>query len=883
MSVPPLLRQFRLLFGGRRAERELDAEMREHLELLETQYREQGLDPREARRRARMEFGSQEPLRADAREARGLVRTRELTRDLLFGVRVLVRRPGFPAVALLTLGVGVGGAAAIYGATEGILLSPLPYAEPDRLVAAWQLDHASGERQEVSPANFLDWRERATAFEALTAVEPYGFDWLSPEDGPIALETGLVYEGFFDVFRAPPLFGRTFLPEENQPGRGNVAILGYGLWRSRFGGDPDIVGRVVTFDGEPYTIVGVMREDFAVPSNEVVWAPKVLQGWEERSRTSNFYAVFGRLAPGVGLGQAAADLDGVAAALAVAYPTANASIGAALIPLHDQIVGGIRSALWLLLGAVILVLVVVVASVASLQLARAVGRTPEFTLRTALGAGPGRIARHLAVENLLLGAAGAVVSFLAARVMLDGIRALAPADLPRIAEIRADGDVLGFAAAVSLLAVLATGLAPVLLAANPGLQRALGPGGRGQTASPLLRRALAALVVVQVSLTFVLLVGSGLLLRSFVAVVSQPTGFRSDGVAAVTVHTWSYLDGGPARAGFARDVVERLSGMPGITAAGVASGIPLMEAIGADFAPLTLPGAPLRADQNPPLVRFTVVSPGLLDTLGIPLRSGRPFDSRDRADSLPVTLVNERFVDRYLPDREPVGRRISLGGSLATNGEPLNPEIVGVVGDVRNVALHEAPAPAVYLVHPQVPTGANAFIARGVGSADVVLSQVRRAIAEVHASIPIHGETTMEALVAASVRERRFVLVLLGGFAALALSLASAGIFGLMAFVTAGRAKEYGIRRALGAERAELLTLVLRRGLALAGAGILIGVATAVPAAGLVEGLLFEVAPLDLRVFGLAGLTLAAAGAAAVLVPALRAARASPVEVLRVE
>ena len=657
----PLLRQFRLLLGGRRAERELDAEMREHLDLLETQYRGQGLDPREARRRARVEFGSREPLRADAR---GLMRTRELVRDLLFGARVLVRRPGFPAVALLTLGVGVGGAAAIYGATEGILLSPLPYAEPGRLVAAWQFDHASGERQEVSPANFLDWRERATAFEALTAVEPYGFDWMSPEDGPIALETGLVYEGFFDVFRAPPLFGRTFLPEENQPGRGNVAILGYGLWRSRFGGDPAIVGRVVTFDGEPYTIVGVMREDFAVPTNEVVWAPKVLQGWEERSRTSNFYAVFGRLAPGVALGQAAADLDGVAAALAVAYPTANASIGAALIPLHDQIVGGIRSALWLLLGAVILVLVVVVASVASLQLARAVGRTPEFTLRTALGAGPGRIARHLAVENLLLGAAGAVVSFLAARVMLDGIRALAPADLPRIAEIRADGDVLGFAAAVSLLAVLATGLAPVLLAANPSLQRSLGPGGRGQTASPLLRRALAALVVVQVSLTFVLLVGSGLLLRSFVAVVSQPTGFRSDGVAVVTVHTWSYLDGGPARAGFARDVVERLSGMPGITAAGVASGIPLMEAIGADFAPLTLPGAPLRADQNPPLVRFTVVSPGLLDTLGIPLRSGRPFDSRDRA-VLVAGHAGERALRGPLSPGSGAGRETDFAGRVA--------------------------------------------------------------------------------------------------------------------------------------------------------------------------------------------------------------------------
>ena len=857
--------------------------MRLHLDLLAAQFREEGLEAAEAQRRARLAFGSREPLRAAARDARGLVRIRELIRDLGAGARVLLRRPGFPAIALLTLGLGVGGAAAIYGATEGILLRPLPYAEPDRLVAVWQLDQLSGERQEVSPANFLDWRERATAFETLTAFEPYGFDWLSPEDGPIALDAQLVYEGFFDVFRSPPLLGRTFLPEENQPGRGDVAVLGYGVWMTRFGADPDIAGRVLTFDGRPHTIVGVMPESFAAPSNEVVWAPKVLEGWEERSRTSNFYAVFGRLAPGVALGQAAADLDRVAAALAREYPTANASIGITLVPLHDQIVGGIRSALWLLLAAVTLVLVVVVASVASLQLARAAGRTPEFALRAALGASPGRIARHLAAENLLLGVAGTAVSFLAARLVLNGVRALAPSDLPRIAEIRADGEVLVFAAVASVLAVLATGVVPVLLAASPELQRTLGSGGRGQSGSPALRRTLGVLVVVQVSLTFVLLVGSGLLLRSFAAVLSQEAGFRTNGVAVLTVQTWSHLDGGAARAGFVREVVERTSAMPGVAAAGMASSIPLMEGIGAEFAPLTVEGAPRRGDQNPPLVRFTVVSPGLLDVLGVPLRAGRRFDSRDRADSLPVALVSERFVSRYLPDRDPIGRRFSLGGSLGGSQGPLRLEVVGVVGDMRNVALHEAPAPAVYLAHPQAPTGANAFVARAEGAVAAPLPQIRRAVAEVRASLPIHLETTMEELVAASVRERRFVLVLLGGFAGLALALASAGIFGLMAFVTAQRTKEYGVRRALGAEQAELLILVLRRGLALAGAGILLGLAGAAPATRLVEGLLFEVTPLDLSVFVFATLTLAAAGAAAVLVPAIRAARVSPVEALRVQ
>ena len=626
-----------------------------------------------------------------------------------------------------------------------------------------------------------------------------------------------------------------------------------------------------------------MPDSFAIPSDEVIWVPKVLGVWEARTRTSNFYAVFGRLAPGVALAQAAADLNRVAAALSREYPTANASIGTVLVPLHDQIVGGIRSQLWLLLGAVTLVLVVVVASVASLQLARAVGRTQEFTERTALGAGPGRIARHLAAENLLLGALGTVVAFLTAGLGLAGVRALAPPDLPRISEIRADGDVLFFAGAVSILAVLATGVVPVLIATSSHLQRRLGPSGRGQTGSWLLVRVLGALVVLQIGLTFVLLVGSGLLLRSFVAVVSQPAGFQADGVSVVTVQSWSYVDGAAGRTGFVRQAVERISAIPGVVAAGMASSVPLMEAIGAERAPVTLDGEPLRADQNPPLVQYTVVSPGLLKTLAVPLRAGRWFDSRDQVDSLPVALVSERFVSRFLPDREPVGRRIRLSQTLSGAQGPIDPEIIGVVGDVRSVALHEAPGPALYLVHPQVPTGANAFVTRTRGEAGTLLRQIRRAIAEVHPTIPVHGETTMDQLAATSVRERRFILVMLGGFAFLALLLASAGIFGLMGFVTEQRRKEYGIRRALGAEGTELVALVLRRSLALAGVGIFLGIIAAALGTRSMEGLLFGVTRLDLRVFCLAVLGLAVVAAAAALYPALRAARVSPIEVLRIQ
>lgn len=879
----PFSRQLRLLFGGRRAERELEAEMQLHLEMLAAQFREQGFGANEARRRANLAFGSREPLRAEARDARGFVRTRDLARDLRFGVRSLARRPGFPALALLTLGIGVGGAAGIYGATHSVLMNPLPYADPERLVAAWQFDHASGERQSVSPANFLDWRERATAFETLTALEPFGFDWLSPDDGSVYLDARLVYEGFFDVFRSPPLLGRTFLPEENQPGRGAVAVLGHGLWMTRFGGDRDVVGRVITLDGSPYTVIGVMPQTFAIPGNDVIWVPKTLEGWEERSRTSNFYAVFGRLAPGVALDQATADLERVAAALSREYPTANASIGVVLVPLHDQIVGGIRSALWLLLGAVTLVLVVVLASVTSLQLARAVGRTDEFTVRTALGAGPGRVARQLTSENLLLGGVGTAVAFVTAWLVLMAVRSLAPSDLPRISEISADGEVLLFAAAISVLAVLATGVVPVLAAARPRLQGALGQAGRGQTGSRTLVRMLSGLVILQIGLTFVLLVAGGLLLRSFAAVVSQPAGYQTVGVSVVTVQSWDYVDGPAGRAGFVQEAVERIARIPGVVAAGMASSVPLMDAFGAEFAPLTLDGAPRRADQNPPLVRYTVASPGLLEALAIPLRTGRRFDSLDQADSLPVALVNERFVNRFFPDRDPIGMRIQLGGGLAGAQGPIDREIIGIVGDVRQAALHQAPAPALYLVHTQVPTGANAFVARTRGDAETLVRQTARAIGEVNPAIPIHRETTMEQLVAQSMRQRRFVLVMVGGFALLALLLASAGILGLMTFVTGQRAKEYGIRRALGAEAPELVALVLRRGLTLAGTGIVGGILVALTGTRLMEGLLFGVTPLDPRVFVVAVLGFAAVAVAATLYPAFRAARLSLIEVLRIQ
>ncbi len=549
----------------------------------------------------------------------------------------------------------------------------------------------------------------------------------------------------------------------------------------------------------------------------------------------------GGLRPGVSAAKAESDLAGVAVGLSQEYPRSNANVGVAVVALPEQIIGRARKALLLLLGAVSLVLAVVTASVASMQLARAASREREFAVRSTLGAGPGRVARQLLAENLLLAGFGTALGFALARLLLDGIRALAPANLPRVSELRANGDVLFFAARLSLLTVLSTGLLPVLIAARAQLQTGLVQGGRGATSGRALARTQGALVVFQLCTSLVLLIGAGLLIRSFVSVLGQERGFRSEGVVAVTVQSWSYYPKPPERVAFVRDVVERLKALPGVKAAGMTSSLPLQETIGAEQAPLTIEGAPpLAAGETPPLVHFTIATSGLFDTLGIPLRQGRVFDARDDASAVPVALVNQAFARRHLPEGDPLGRRIALGGSAANRQTgPVTREIVGVVGDVRRFALHEEARPGVYVPHAQMPTGANAFVVWGQASPSDLLGSTRRAIWQLNPTLPIDRETTMAELVGASVRERRFLLALLSAFAAMALGLAAAGLFGLMSYLTGQRTREFGVRMALGAARGQVVSLVLSGGIRLAATGLALGLVGALALTRVLSGLLY--------------------------------------------
>ena len=870
------------VFRQDRLRHDVDEEFAFHVQERIDELQAAGHTAAAAESQARRQFGNL-PLKVEETVDMNVWRWPEdLGRDVRIGLRGLLRRPGFLTVVLLTLAVGVGGASAIAGAIHVILLKPLPYLQPDDLVAVWQRDLDTGEaRQEVSPANFLDWRDRVTTLEHLVAMEPYGLDWQSSE-GPIYLPTHLVYEGFFDAFGAQPLLGRTFLLDEHDRGRGDVVVLGYTLWRTRFGGATDIVGRVLTLDDRPHTVVGVMSEGFAVPSDDVVWAPKVLQGWEKESRTSNFYLVFGRLRPDTSISEAAAELDTVATQLGREYPRTNRSTRVALVPLEVQMVGRIRSALWLLFGAVGLVLAVVTASIASLQLARAVARQREFAVRSALGAGRGRVTRQLVAENAIVAMIGSGASFAVAYLALEAIRALAPPTMPRLTELRADAVVLLVATSLSALVMVATGVLPALVAARSRLHMALSGGGRAVAGAGSLARVHGVLVIFQGSASLILLVGAGLLLRSFVAILEQPVGFRTEQVAVVSVQTWDAYADGEGRATFVQEVSARLAAVPGIRAAGVASSVPLMETIGAEFSPVTIEnGPPLPSGEGPPLVRVTVTGGDPFAALAIPLRAGRLPDTRDDATAVPVAVVNEAFVRRFLPDGDPLTRRIVLGRSLGGGQGPMACEIIGVVGDVRRSALHEAPQPGVYVPHAQHPTGANALIVWGDAAPTALLEHMRRVVWEINPALPIYLETTMDELVGASVRARQFVLVLVGGLASLALALAAAGVFGLVSFATAQRTREFGVRLALGADRHAVVAMVLRRGLGLAALGIVGGWLGSLLLTRWLSAMLFDVSPLDPVTFIVAGGLLGISALAASLHPAWRAGTTDPTRALR--
>ncbi len=782
--------------------------------------------------------------------------------DVRYAARALGRRPTFTAVAVLTLALGIGANAAVFSAVRGILLAPLPYAEPERLAAVWP-EHF------FSSAELLYLQEHGRAMRRVEAFSPgwsvalAGGCGASSDCEPRQLLGARTSTGFFDLLGVRPVLGRAFVPDESRPGNDRVALISHALWRARFGGDRDVVGRAVRLDGQSGTIVGVMPAGFEFEHPGVdVWMPLVVDP------ASPFYTggvalAVARLAPGATPASAAAELRTLVRPMreALGY-AADYGQGADVAPLADSLVGGVRAPLLVLLGAVGFIVLIAAANVGNLLLVRATERRREIAVRVALGASPAAVARGLVAESLVLSAAGGA------------------ADTPRLDGVALDPAVVGVTAAIVVLTGLLFGLAPALLAARTDPQGALrarsGDGGGGSGAGQRVRDAL---VVAEVALALVLTLGAGLMVRTLHNLARVDPGFRIGGLLTVQLQPATQRTAGEAgRRRYYAEVLERVSRVPGVSAAGAIHHLPLT---GYSWnADIEVEGRPLARGESAPRAAWRLIGGDYFRAMGIPLREGRAFDARDDTASAPVAIVSERFARRFWPDESAVGKRFTAGN--ATRRGPVT--IVGVVGDVRHLALEQAPEPELYRPIGQQLAGAMTLTIRvedAAGDPLAVAGLVREAVRAVDPDVPFANVRTLEAVVAASIARSRLVAMLLLAFAAVGVALGAIGVYGVIAFAVGQRAREIGIRIALGARAPAVVGLVMSRALRYGLAGTALGLAAALGLARALQGLVFGIAVHDPATFISLSALLLAVVAAASLVPARRAARVDPMTVIR--
>jgi len=793
--------------------------------------------------------------------------------DVRFALRALRKKPGFTLVAVLTLALGVGANTAIFSVVNGVLLRPLPYPKPDRLVAIWQNDLAHGIlKNTVSVPNFLDWKAESDVFDAMATWRNNAVT-LGAGTAPVRVRTGAVSADFFEVMGVAPVVGRTFLPDEYRFGAPPAIVLGYAAWRAHFAADRSVVGRQVRVDGRPVTVVGVMPEGFAFPRRAEAWEPLAFDPAGLPGRGLVFLQVVGRLKPGVALERARAQMTAIADRLRQEYPNDNAGQGVTVLPLREDAVGDVRAALIVLSGAVGFVLLIACGNIANLLLARGVSRQREIAVRAALGAGRARLVRQLLVESLLIAAAGGAAGLLLGLWSFDALVALLPANLPRVSEIRFDGRVLAFTFTLALVSGLLFGLVPAVRASRGDLAGAF----RERTAGGGGRRLRNGLVVAEMALAMTLLVGAGLLLTSFARLQSVEPGFEPRGVLVASYVLPDGRYGTAAREGaFVEGVLARLAANPAIDSAGATTTLPLQgSSLDLTF---VVEGQPEPAPDDYPDADFDSVTPGYFETLHVPLRAGRTFRATDTAEAPPVVIINEALAQRYFPHENPVGRRLRVEW---TNDPPFR-EIVGVVGDIHHAELGVAPRPAMYTPATQLSWSFGSFAVRARPGADAAAA-VRQAIAAVDPELAPGNVAPLDAIVSSSIAQPRFRSLLVGGFAATALLLAIVGLAGVLSYSVSQRTTEIGVRLALGARSGQIVRLVVGEGLALAAAGTVVGAAGALALGGTLTSLLFGVSAFDGRIYLSLAVLLTAVAALACYVPARRAARVDPMAALRAE
>ncbi|MDP2577623.1 MAG: ABC transporter permease [Candidatus Palauibacterales bacterium] len=802
-----------------------------------------------------------------------------IIQDIRYAVRTLRKRPGFTAAALLTLALGIGANTAIFTVVNGVLLKPLPYDAPDQLVRIWGVDRTRGPtRRNISPQDFLDWREQARSFEEIAAFTD-SRETLTGDGEPERVRIGAVTHGYFRALRMRPALGRTFAPEDDLPdAAAPVAVLSYEMWRTRFGGEPDIIGRTITINGDAVIVIGVAASDFRPPPSGTrlvarhdLWLPLGLG--PSRGRGGHWLTAIGRLQPGVTLDQAQAEMDAITVRLEQEYPNSNAGWGVRLEPLRGAIVGDVRKALLVLFGAVGFVLLIASANLSNLLLIHASGKRRELALRAAIGAGRPRIVRQLLTESLVLSALGGAAGLLLAIWLSEALVGLGASAIPRVGEIGVDVWVLAFTAGVTLLIGIMVGLIPARLVSRPDLTATLSAGTRGSASSASRQRIQGVLVVSQIALALMLLIGAGLMIKSFRTLQAVDPGFDRDGVLTFDLALLSHAyPERPQVVAFYQELQERLEALPGVHATGSVSILPLR---GWSCDGFEIEGRPWASPAAAECAEFRVVSGDYFGALGIARVRGRIFDERDHIRAPRVAVINEAMARRYWSGQDPIGKRLQYGDLF---------EIVGVVSDIRQLGLDSEPLVAVYLDHRQYPFYRELTVAVGtLGAPSSAIGAVRAEIRAMDPDLPLSSVSTMSQLLSRSVAKERFRTLLLGLFAALAAALAVIGIYGVISYSVAQRTYEIGVRIALGARAEDVLRHVMRSGLKLALLGIGFGLLGAYALTRVLANLLFEVSVTDPPVFAVVTLLLGGVALAATYVPGNRATKIDPVEALRHE
>jgi putative ABC transport system permease protein len=832
----------------------------------------------EVRRAERSHVRPHLDVLADAMESRppgrgGMRMFGQTLRDARYGIRQLAKAPGFTAVAVLTLAFGIGATTAIFSVVDGVLLRPLPYPEPDSLVRVHEVVPQYG-LFSVAPASFLDWRQQNTVFDGIAAYASASATF-TDANGPDRITGALITWDLFHVLRVAPALGRSFTADDDRPGAGNVIVISHGLWQRRFGGDAQVVGRTITVNGAPATVVGVMPPDFYYPTRtQEFWRPIALDP-ANASRGGHYLGVVARLKTGVTSDHAGVEMRSIAERLAKQYPDSSADESARVVLLQEQIVGAIRPALLTLFAAVGVVVLIACANVANLLLVRASVREKEIAIRTALGAGRRRLIAQMLSESLLLAVVGGMLGILLGYGAIGPIQTLSAGSIPRVADVTIDGRVLGFAALASLVTGVLFGLAPAWQASRAAVASALKEGGRSSSASGG-RRVRSVLLVAEVALSVVLLTGAVLLLRSFSHLTQVDPGFKSEHVLAfqVSLPATTYADDSK-RLAFYGSLEEQLEARPGIQSAGFVQTLPLRGGYVLSF---EVRGRPVAKPGEGASAHYRAISPRYFDALSIPVITGRPFSNQDMVGSQHVAVIDEAFAKKYFPNENPIGQGLDIG-----NGVDGYFDVVGVVGDVHYSGLDAAADPTMYVPATQDVFSAMWVLARTSGDPAQLAGVARDVVRGLDPDLPAYSMSPLATIVSDSVAQQRFSMLLLVLFSAVALFLAAVGLYGVVAYTVSQRTREIGLRMAIGASPRDVLRLVVGGGMKLAVIGVGIGIVAALALSQFVKAMLFDVTPSDPVSYAATAIVLLAIAGLACYVPARRAMRVDPLVALQGE